>query len=86
MPIGHYALSVILFVIIPTINVIVYICVLASGTDTGAMSGYMAFYAALSFLLIVWFFTSLLDVFERLKKETLNARKHYEKAAGKLEA
>ena len=65
----HYALSMILFIILPVFNLLVYIMMLASGSESGLLFSYMTFYVILSELILLCFFTILLDDFERLKRE-----------------
>ena len=69
MPIGHYILSLILFVVTPVTIVIAYVSVSLSSVNTGLLFSYLTFYTILSLLLMFWFFASHLDVFDRLKHE-----------------
>ena len=69
MPVGHYVLTVILFLATPVVIVVAYVAALARGADTGAMFPYLTFCTLLTTLLSLWFFASLLDVFEKLKQE-----------------
>ena len=65
----HYTLSMILFIILPVFNLLVYIMMLASSSESGLLFSYMTFYVTLSALILLCFFTILLDDFERLKRE-----------------
>ena len=58
-----------LFVLIPMINILVYVKMLASGAESGILFPYMTFYATLSALVLISFFTVLIDDFEELKWE-----------------
>jgi hypothetical protein len=70
--ISHYVLSVFLFLLIPVVVIIGYLSLFAPGVSTGPMFTYLTFYAILTVLLQVWFFASLIDIFERLKQDNAN--------------
>ena len=70
--ISHYVLSVFLFVLIPIVVIIGYLTLFAPGVTTGPMFTYLTFYTILTVLLQVWFFASLIDIFERLKQDNAN--------------
>ena len=63
----NYAFAMILFVAIPTFNILAYFTMLASGAESGLLFSYMTFYATLSALVLISFITVLLDDFEQLK-------------------
>ena len=69
MPKFHYACAIILFVVSPIFNIVLYIVVLSSGAESGAMFGYMTFCTFLTVLILIWFFTNLLDEFNRVKMD-----------------
>ena len=65
----HYAISILLFVILPVFNILVYIMMLTTGVESGLLFSYMTFYVTLSVLILISFLTVLLDEFEILKQE-----------------
>ena len=67
VPKVHYSIAILLFVIVPVINILVYIRMLASGAESGILFSYMTFYATLSALVLVSFLTVLIDDFEEFK-------------------
>ena len=83
MPITHYVLAIILFVVSPTIIIIAYFSLLASTVETKALFPYFTFNFILTVILALWFFIYLLDVFERLKRENASARRTF--AGGRKE-
>ena len=64
-----------LFIILPVFNILVYLVMLASGSESGLLFSYMTFYVTLSTLIILCFFAILLDDFEGLKREHLISMK-----------
>ena len=67
MPKFHYACCLLLFFVTPIFNVVVYIALLSSDAESGAMFGYVTFCTLLTVLVLIWFFANLLDDFNRLK-------------------
>ena len=67
LPQINYAFAMLLFVGIPTFNILAYFTMLASGAESGLLFSYMTFYATLSVLILISFITVLLDDFEELK-------------------
>ena len=65
----HYSIAMLLFIIVPVINILVYVKMLASGSESGILFSYMTFYATLSTLVLISFLTVLIDDFEELKWE-----------------
>ena len=65
----HYSIALLLFVIVPVFNILVYLMMLASGAESGILFSYLTFYATLSTLILISFLTVLLDDFEELKQE-----------------
>ena len=63
----NYTFVMLLFVAIPTFNILAYLAMLASGAESGLLFSYMTFYATLSALILLSFITVLLDDFEELK-------------------
>lgn len=63
----NYIFAMLLFVGIPTFNILAYLTMLASGAESGLLFPYMTFYATLSALILISFITVLLDDFEELK-------------------
>ena len=57
---------------VPVVVIIGYLTLFSPGVSTGPMFTYLTFYAILTVLLQVWFFASLIDIFERLKQDNAN--------------
>ena len=74
MPKIHYACALLLFIATPFFNIVVYIAVLISGAESGALFGYMTFCTILSVLVLIWFFANLVDDFHKLKSGYLKAK------------
>ena len=68
----HFSIVMLLFVITPAFNILVYITMLSNGTESGLLFSYMTFYAIVSSLILLSFFTLLLDEFQILKQEYLS--------------
>ena len=67
----HYSISILLFVISPVFNMLVYLIMLTSGSESGLLFSYMTFYATVSALILVSFLTLLLEEFEIIKQDHL---------------
>ena len=85
MPKCHYVLAILLSIVIPVFNVIIYIKLLASDVRMGPIFAYFTFYAILTIILTLFFLISLLDVFTRAKLENDKASRDFEVAKEKLE-
>ena len=67
----HYSITILLFVISPVFNMLVYLIMLISGSESGLLFSYMAFYATVSALILVSFLILLLEEFTILKQDHL---------------
>ena len=74
MPKIHYACALLLFIATPLFNIVVYVGVLTSGAESGALFDYMTFCTILSVLVLIWFFANLVDDFHKLKSGYLKAK------------
>ena len=74
MPKIHYACALLLFIATPFFNIVVYVGVLTSGAESGALFDYMTFCTILSILVLIWFFANLVDDFHKLKSSYLKAK------------
>ena len=81
----HYSIAILLFVIVPVINILVYLTMLTSGAESGILFSYLTFYATLSALTLISFLTVLLDDFEELKWEHKTYMKHRKEAKSLLD-
>jgi hypothetical protein len=55
----------------PVFNMLVYLIMLVSGSESGLLFSYMTFYATVSALILVSFLTLLLEEFEIVKQNHL---------------
>ena len=80
----HYSIAVLLFVVLPVFNILVYLTMLVSGAESGILFSYLTFYATLSTLILISFLTVLLDDFEELKWEHNTYMRHRKEAKESL--
>ena len=88
MPALIYAISIILFILIPSLVMIGYIIILINTKEAGPMFAYFTFYALLSILIMMQFFISFIDVFDKIKTEHASmkvaSRELYDRKRGTL--
>ena len=88
MPALSYALTIIVFIVIPLLVIVGYIIISINSKEAGPMFVYFTFYALLSILIMIQFFISFLDVFDKIKTEHASvkvaSRELYDRKRGTL--
>ena len=81
----HFAITLLLFVITPAFNILVYITMLSNGTESGLLFSYMTFYAIVSSLILLSFFTLFLEELQILKQEYMTVLRRGDMASKMLD-
>ena len=82
MPKFQYACAFVLILVSPCVNIGIYLAMLGSDAETGAIFGYVTFCTLLVVFVMVWFFANLLDDFLLLKINLQKVRQVYLSALG----